>query len=840
MENIAYLEELISKLEINSIKKQIFKITNDVEIEELSDRDISKLFGQASILSLSENSDDLALCYEIITRLLEITDGGNIKVINAAEVILSRIGNFPGRTLLRNRYTNGQIRPVSAALKLECIAREAENSIYINSENPTLLTDFQYKLFKSLQEEKSISFSAPTSAGKSFILNLDLIRKINNKKGQSIVYIVPTRALISEVSSRIRNTLRENSIHDAIIRTAPFPVQREKIKSAVIYVLTQERLLSLLNTPDEHLFITSLIVDEAHEIQKGKRGIVLESAVSMAISRFPNADILFASPLIKNPSYFLELFGRNNNGRYFVESLSPVSQNILLLSEVDRKPNQMNLSLITREKTINIGQYTLKFRLRGEKVTQRANIAIMISNGTDSVISYSNEPSAAENIAEEISNIIDEPDITDDTAIFIEFLKNEIHPEYPLIKCLQKGVAFHYGKMPSLVRSGVERLFRNGDVKIICCTSTLLQGVNLPAKHIIIEDPKSGDHAMKRSDFLNLAGRAGRLLKEFHGNIWCIRPSKWKEASYKGEKLQEISSAISDLMKDGGTDLQKLINKEPLSDQDKERAEAALGKLYADMLRGNDTSHIESYRNESNSHSIDKTILSIKNIKTNIPIDIISKNQSIRPDLLQNLFGHLNQQSSLSQYLPISPYTTGGKARMEFIFDKFYEFFEWNVDNKYASLISWIAHNWVWGHPTKRILSERISNVQSKNPATPASKIIRDALKILEDEIRFKLVKYFSAYIDMMRHILSVRNQNQIAERIEPYHIYLEFGSCDKKMLNLMALGLSRFTAIHLIDLYDFSKAEDHNDYINYLYRIDLRTSSMPTICKYEIKDLIG
>jgi hypothetical protein len=170
----------------------------------LSELDCNRLIGLASALSTSETSDDINLSYEIITRLLETYSETLPKINGAADLIFSRIGNFPGRSLLRTRYTNGNSPKIPFSLSLERLAREAENSV----SNETLLTNFQYKLYTSLSGERSLSVSAPTSAGKSFVLNMDLMRRLSSQTDKCIVYIVPTRALISEVTSRIRSSVR--------------------------------------------------------------------------------------------------------------------------------------------------------------------------------------------------------------------------------------------------------------------------------------------------------------------------------------------------------------------------------------------------------------------------------------------------------------------------------------------------------------------------------------------------------------------------------------------------------------------------------------------------------
>jgi replicative superfamily II helicase len=132
-----------------------------------------------------------------------------------------------------------------------------------------------------------------------------------------------------------------------------------------------------------------------------------------------------------------------------------------------------------------------------------------------------------------------------------------------LVDVLKYGVAFHYGNMPGSIRAGVEELFKARKLKFICCTSTLLQGVNLPVRDLVIEAPRKGiDHPMGRADFLNLAGRAGRLGVEFHGNVWCLHPMKWETQCYLGEPLQEIRSSFDRVLEDGGTAIRKVFEDE--------------------------------------------------------------------------------------------------------------------------------------------------------------------------------------------------------------------------------------------------------------------------------------
>ncbi|WP_146942156.1 DEAD/DEAH box helicase [Vreelandella venusta] len=830
---------LIEKLQIHSTQSQLPGSPTSIE-KPFEETEINQLLGHASILSLSEEAEDKILTYEIITRLLEVRSGDDSRLLNSAEVIMSRLGNFPGRKLLRERF-NFSGEKIPSFLKLECLSREVENSVFIDEES-IQLTDFQYNFYSSLQEEKALSVSAPTSAGKSFVLGLNLIRKLREKDGQCIVYIVPTRALIAEVSSRVRDSLRQYKLDDIIIRTAPFAISKEKSQNGVVYVLTQERLMNYLSdTTDEMPIITSLIVDEAHEIQNGKRGMLLQSAIDYLLKKYPRTEVLFASPLIKNPGYFFNVFNISDNGKFFTETISPVSQNIILASDVVGKTKEINFQLLSDRKRIPLGNRTVDFKFRGKKSIQKANLASEISKNDESVIIFANGPSDAESVAKEISETIKNYVPSPDIKLFIDFIRKEIHPDYPLIECLESGVGFHYGKMPSIVRSGIETLFKNDEIKYICCTSTLLQGVNLPAKHIIIENPKSGDSPMTRSDFLNLSGRAGRLLKEFHGNIWCIRPSTWDDSSYEGDNLQEISSAISSVMTDGGSLIQNLLSENVGSGKTIDEAEMAFSKLYQDYHYSENHSSIEVYRTDENSENLDRTISAISQVIVDLPSDIIEKNSGIRPDYLQRLYSFLSMKEHIEDYLLISPYAAGAKRKMENVIDAFIDCFEWDLSESYRNLISHLAYNWIWGKSLGELLEKRVSFVRGRQPSKKASTIIRDYLNVLEHDIRFKMVKYFSAYNDILRVVLTHNGIDVEEIELESYHIYLEFGSCKKEALNIMAMGLSRFTALHLSNVSDaIPESSGIDEYFNKIKAMDVINLKIPSLCKQEILKMQG
>ncbi len=102
-------------------------------------------------------------------------------------------------------------------------------------------------------------------------------------------------------------------------------------------------------------------------------------------------------------------------------------------------------------------------------------------------------------------------------------IKSYIHKDYYLAEFLSKGIAYHFGNLPQIIRNKVETLFKSSDINFVFCTSTLLEGVNLPAKNVFILNDKNGRQTLMPIDFGTLQDREGRLKIELAGNIFCIK-----------------------------------------------------------------------------------------------------------------------------------------------------------------------------------------------------------------------------------------------------------------------------------------------------------------------------
>jgi hypothetical protein len=129
--------------------------------------------------------------------------------------------------------------------------------------------------------------------------------------------------------------------------------------------------------------------------------------------------------------------------------------------------------------------------------------------------------------AEEIAGSMESVKISHAVNVVCRFLDTEASGNHPLSALLKKGVAFHHAGLSPEARYFVERLVEDGEVKVICATTSLAQGVNFPLSTAVIEGyyrrvQKWGQwipEELKPWEFWNIAGRVGRTLQDNLGKI---------------------------------------------------------------------------------------------------------------------------------------------------------------------------------------------------------------------------------------------------------------------------------------------------------------------------------
>nr|WP_230404686.1 helicase-related protein [Nitratidesulfovibrio sp. HK-II]GBO97051.1 DEAD-DEAH box helicase domain protein VrlS [Nitratidesulfovibrio sp. HK-II] len=633
------------------------------------------------------------------------------------------------------------------------------------------------------------------------------------------------------------------------VRCVPIPLDPEA-KSGCIYVLTQERLISLLQSFTKNQTINIMIVDEAQSVGDGSRGVLLQTAIESVRRLNPQVNIFFASPLTRNPGLLLDHFGTGVSKKILEEKHSPVLQNIILARDVHREVKQAEFFVLDDIGEHSIGRAVLSFKFRGTLSEIKSNFAKNVTKHNESAIIYCNTPSQTEETALEICST-SEDDADQDVYDFLEFIREHIHEEYSLINTLPKGVAYHYGSMPNIVRSRIEQLAKQGKLKYICCTSTLLQGINLPAKHIIIDRPRKGKtKPMGRADFLNLAGRAGRLLHEFQGNVWCLRPDTWdtpegvSDPCFRGADTQDIKMSFFESLSNDGELLLNILRDSHSGDKESfELGVATICKLFSEFI-------IPGINLPSAYAKSPEAALILENLQNEckktdftIPKEILSLNPSVHPVRLQNLYNHMIQQNPID-LLPIYPQNKGANDRLKEIFRIISIYLE-KEDNNSFKFDSWLANSWLHDTPLKSIIDQRITyltqKAQRENKEPPVTKIeINSILDSLQQRIRFKYVKNIRAYKQILTHQLINTGKHKEAAEIIPIDLYLECGSSNPIILSLMGIGLTRTTALMLKGKVKFPDSPTPETCLGLLASTNITSLNIPGVCKNEIEELLS
>lgn len=746
----------------------------------------------------------------------------------ASSVIFHKLTNMPAIDLaiekhyLPEDYSSKTPLPLS----LEKTKRDVEQTIFTVSKKPVYLNKFQKTFYENAKIADHISVSAPTSSGKSFVLNTFVLEQLQAEEVKNIVYLVPTRALINQVEDNFFDKLKKNSIKNVYLSSVPGLLDGDTGNKSNLLIFTQERLHWFLNEHPEYR-VDFLIIDEAQKISDGGRGILLQQKVEDLVTRLPKIKVLFCSAFSENPEILLE--GLSNTATIKTGYIA-VNQNLIWLSRPVGKPRVWIMALCLKSLSVELGKVRLTKAL--SETEKLPMFAFLLGSKEGGNLVYVNGQAEAEKTAIKLHDLIGENEKMEDQEIdeLIELVKKLVHSEYALVKILKRGVAFHYGNMPLIIRKEIERLYSTGHIKYLICTSTLLEGVNLPARSIFIRKPKRGSTQgpMSEADFWNLAGRAGRLTKEFQGNIICIDPEEWEVTPVRERSKLFIKRAIAHISENNDALLEYIRKDTPKGTNDE--FEYAFSYYFVKFLK-NGTLQGEPL-DPVFIQELESECTRVKN-KVIVPDKIIYRNPGISPLSQQALLDYFqNYDGDIQELVPVLPEEEDA------------------AQNHYLKIIGRINQtltaedprifyhailvvSWMKGFPLARIIGSNIKYWRKNDPDRKLSRIIRDTMSDIEEYVRFKFAKYSSCYIDILKYHLS-QERADLLDAIPELNTWVEFGVSQRTQISLITLGLSRHTAIELSG-YIKERNCSRQDCVDWLLANDTSLLDLPETIKKEI-----
>ena len=404
-------------------------------------------------------------------------------------------------------------------------------------------------------------------------------------------------------------------------------------------------------------------------------------------------------------------------------------------------------------------------------------------------------------------------------------IKEQIHQDYYLAELITKGVAYHIGYLPSSIRLRIEDLFRAGEIKTIFCTSTLIEGVNLPADNLFIMSYKNGRSCMTSVEFKNLIGRVGRIEFNLFGNVFLMRTENamkvdnYIELVGKEVPMQKLS-IVSELTKRQKKEIVDSLAKgniEFLNCPDQQTAENySLMRKFAlillnDVILGRN-SFVKKEFSEFLSNEIEDAI------RTAFSDRSVDDDINISTDQVDNI------TAAIKNGLTYPELDSDGrieyKKLMQFL-EKLFYIFKWekyekstlghvNSKNNKPGKLRWYAvilSQWIKGNGLGYIMQHAISYKKKKpSPGVEINGrmvdyddsiehrnvIISDTLEIIEEIILFRLSNYFlrfSTEYKKIYHVDVIPND---------WHEYVEYGTIDKMAIFLQRNGFTRDAATYI------------------------------------------
>lgn len=355
-----------------------------------------------------------------------------------------------------------------------------------NFDENFIFHSMQAKIFKLLMSGHNIVLSAPTSMGKSAIVDA----LIAENKFSQIVIVVPTIALIDETRRRIKN--RFGSEYQIIYHNS-----QVRHKDKAIYILTQERV----NERDDLRKIDIFIIDEFYKLAYNNDEPSRVISLNIALSKLMT---------ISKQFYMI--------GPYIdaIRGMENLKSNYTFI------PSEFNTV------ALNIHKYDIAAT---DLVRKNEQLTSILKQNKDQTIIYCK---SAASISQVYQHIIDasltNTDKSEALEDYHEWLSSCYGIDWTCTKAISNGIGIHHGALPRAIQQKNIELFNAKQIQILLCTSTMIEGVNTSAKNIIIYDNRKGVPSIDGFTHKNISGRAGRMNQYLIGNVFCLEAIPEKEA----------------------------------------------------------------------------------------------------------------------------------------------------------------------------------------------------------------------------------------------------------------------------------------------------------------------
>ncbi|XP_041498060.1 helicase POLQ-like isoform X2 [Microtus oregoni] len=394
------------------------------------------------------------------------------------------------------------------------------------------LYDWQHTCLtlSSVQKRKNLIYSLPTSGGKTLVAEILMLQELLCRQ-KDVLMILPYVAIVQEKIASLSSFGVELGffVEEYAGSKGKFPPTKRREKRS-LYIATIEKGHSLVNALIETGRISSLglvVIDELHMIGEGSRGAILEMTLAKVLYTSKTTQIIGMSATLNNVQDLQEFL----KAEYYTSQFRPVELKEYLkvndtIYEVDsRAENGMTFSRLLNYKYSD----ALK-KMDPDHLV--ALVTEVIPNYSCLVFCPSKKN--CENVAEMLCKFLSKDFLNHREKEKSEVIKNlrdmgngKVCPV--LKRTVPFGVAYHHSGLTSDERKLLEEAYSTGVLCLLTCTSTLAAGVNLPARRVILRAPYVAREFLRRNQYKQMIGRAGRAGIDTVGESILLLQEKDKQ-----------------------------------------------------------------------------------------------------------------------------------------------------------------------------------------------------------------------------------------------------------------------------------------------------------------------
>lgn len=363
--------------------------------------------------------------------------------------------------------------------------------------------------------------AAPTATGKSRI-GMGVIEKFCGTKTplEMSMYIVPFKALADEVYFQLKELLPANRI---AIKTGDYDTE-PNLADLDVVVATYESAEGLLRKSENLVWPRVVVADELSYISDQSRGVRIEGLLSY-LSRRKSIMTYGLSAVLREPGKVVNWLGNT----------TPVK---LVKGTEDDRPSILK----TYPVTYSEGSKDQAVRKLVKEWLPKGNIIIFCDTKADT-----------RNLSLLLTDLVWEtltPDEREKAKKFAAQVKLDFPYLVDMPERVEKGVAYHNADLEPDLRKLIAKEFYDKTIKLVCATTTLSAGINLPARTVIVRDTKRRHLTLLPvSEVVNMLGRAGRPGLDSEGTGFFLMDSGYTSSAKEVEFVRRVQAReVEDLV----------------------------------------------------------------------------------------------------------------------------------------------------------------------------------------------------------------------------------------------------------------------------------------------------